>query len=271
MKASAVFVLLSILLFGEVDGKIKNGYEPRLQECKESLQRLHLLLKEDLPWVQRRNVESTVADLLDYIAYWEITEELLSQLRTFSHELYDEIDNIKDNRGRSTDVYVSLIPKRQATLDLEGAAYFKQAPIDEDANMSEYGEYTVSVKIWVVSNAVRLLYHELGHVKYVVPNLATYTSFYERQYRSRNVHTEYYGHSFGDQSGIVAMAYEKRYRTDYARYLKDGGPSLVSAPVLLKMIRKSNEDLTIPTPLPSASNIVFFRSALEHEEIHADP
>ena len=40
----------------------------------------------------------------------------------------------------------------------------------------------VSVKIWAVNKALFVLAHELGHVKYQVPHLASYINEYKKYY-----------------------------------------------------------------------------------------
>ena len=57
-----------------------------------------------------------------------------------------------------------------------------QSSDDKDAYQSEYGKFTVSVKVWIVPRALLVLAHELGHVKYQVPNLASYFEFYKKHY-----------------------------------------------------------------------------------------
>jgi len=222
------------LSFGNLFGKIKNGYERHIQSNKEYLQVLNSLLTEnsDLSASQRRDLKSRIDSVVNYILCYEITQDLIDQLRIISPDIFYEIDGITDKRGRPTDVYIKLITREQATIPYQGATYFMQASDDEDRPYSEYGEGTISIKMFV-------LCHELGHAKYVVPNLATYTLFYKRHYRNVQGNPEYIGHDLRDLSGKSALSFESRFRKDYTNYLSSGGDRLESTLTLMHKIRKT--------------------------------
>jgi hypothetical protein len=59
------------------------------------------------------------------------------------------MDNLKDKRGRITDIYVKLIPREKATTPLMGASFFLQNKDDRDAHNSRYGPHSVSIEIWI--------------------------------------------------------------------------------------------------------------------------
>ena len=99
-------------------------------------------------------------------------------------DLYNEIDTIKDIKGRAVNVFVKFIPTDATEVKAWGTTYMRQVENDQDGYLSEYGELTVSVKIWIVNNALLVLAHELGHVKYQVPNLANYFEYYRKNYFS---------------------------------------------------------------------------------------
>ena len=64
---------------------------------------------------------------------------------------------------------------------------------DKDAYVSEYGPFSVSIKVWIVTRALLVLSHEFGHVKYQVPNLASYLEFHRTHYMK--LHIYFIGHS----------------------------------------------------------------------------
>ena len=242
MNTICLIVVLCFLSFSDLVGRIRNGYEPKLESAKVSLQKLNLLLSqsEGLSIGHRLRIKSEMDDLIDYISYYKLTEELLQQFRIISPRLYAEMDNIKDRQGRLTDVYVKLINRKKSRVQLEAATFFYQAPMDEDANLSQYGMYSVSIEIWIGDNSLFLLSHELGHTKYIVPNLATYTEFYVKQYGTTNVNISYIGHRRYDLGGKWANAFEKEYREEKAIFLqKNGGKKPQSLASLFYRIRRN--------------------------------
>lgn len=216
-----VTMLMIALSFGHVIGRIRNGYEPKLQSALSSLRSLNLLTGDrHASLAQRLRVQSEIENLVSYLCHYEITSVVLDQLKILSPGIYHEIDSLTDRRGRLTDVYVKVIPKEQSRIPLRAASLFKQAPEDEDAHISEHGLYSVCVEICLSDHALLLLSHELGHIRYIVPNLATYVRFYCNQYKRRKQDLSYVGHSRHDESGKVAGAFEKRFLTDRAAYVR---------------------------------------------------
>ena len=222
MKTIYLIIPLCILSFSPLFGRIMNGYEPQVQSNKISLQKLRMLLyeKKNMSVAQTLRVKSEIENLTNYICYYELTKELLHQLRIVSPAIFHEADNLEDKRGRPTDIYVKLIPKELARIQLKAASFLSQASIDEDANHSVYGDYSVAVDIWFSNNALFLLSHELGHLKYIVPNLATYCKFYNKHYYKGRVNLDQIGHFRFDPSGKCANTFEKRFLEDEKTYLK---------------------------------------------------
>src|SRR5688572_4407035 len=182
MKTNFIFIALFVLSSGQLFGKIRNGYETELLSAKESLRILTSLLLEDreASRANKQRIKSEIENLINHISGYELTQELLYQFRNVSPDMCNEIDNIKDKRGRSTDVYVRFITKGQSKIPLRAASFFAQASVDEDANLSRYGEYSVAVEVCMAEKSLLLLSHELGHIKYIVPNLASFNIFYNK-------------------------------------------------------------------------------------------
>ena len=74
-------------------------------------------------------------------------------------------------------------------------SYFKHPGItsldykegDNDASYSEYGDRTVSITIWIMDNALTILSHELGHVKYRYPTLKIIPNTIKRLMEHRTI------------------------------------------------------------------------------------
>jgi len=253
MKAICFLIIIVLCSSGYLLGKIKNGYEGDLQNAKASLKNLNKLLLEgrDLTVWERAGIKTQIKNLVSYILYYELTEELLFQLQTISPVVFKEMDDVRDKEGRTTDVYVKLVPEEKAMVWLDAASFFKQSPDDEHANLSEYGLYTVSVQIRIAEKALFLLFHELGHIKYVVPNLASYSKFYARHYERLSSDFRHVGHNKYDQSGKTAVAFEKRFLEDQYDFLRNGGEKLESALSILQRIKRNyrkSDYVSLPRP-----------------------
>jgi len=211
--------LMFILLCHAVFGEIKNGYERNISATKESLTFLRASLLENLTPTHRRKIQSTIATLVDHIAYYDLTEGLLVQFKAIAPELYAQVDSIKDRLGRPVDVYIKFVPADGTNVKAWGLTYMDQASDDEDAYQSEYGKFTVSVKVWIVHKALLVLAHELGHVKYQVPNLASYFEFYRNHYYNTPAENSK-GHDGDDPSGKWATRFGKTFQKKYSDFLK---------------------------------------------------
>ena len=233
--------LICILLFacGPVFGRIKNGYEKNIELTKESLTYLQNLLENtDLSFFRRRKVEASMQSLVNHVSYYELTENLLNQYRIIAPLLYTEIDTISDRLGRPVDVYVKFVPIDATEVKAWGITQVSQMENDKDAYVSEYGPFTVSIKIWIVSRALLVLSHEFGHVKYQVPNLASYLEFHRMHYKDTRMLT-FIGHNPNDPSGQSANQFGHIFKRTYANFLRTRNEKSQSPAVLLAKIRKS--------------------------------
>jgi len=214
-------ILMFMLTCHAVFGEIKNGYEKNISGTKQSLTilRASLLDEENMPPAQRRKIQSTIATLVDHVAYYDLTEGLLSQFKTIVPELYAQIDTIRDRLGRPVDVYIKFIPADATSIKAWGLTFMDQSSDDKDAYQSEYGKFTVSVKVWIVRRSLLVLAHELGHVKYQVPNLASYLEFHKNHYTNMPARTSM-GHDIDDPSGKWASQFGKTFQKKYTDFMK---------------------------------------------------
>jgi len=241
MKNYGLFFIIYFVTVSNVFGELRNGYAKNNFQTRESLKNLLFLLAEnkDMAPSHRRGIKLRIERLEFDILYYELTENLLNQFRIIAPTLYNEIDTIKDNKGRAVHVYVKFVPEGATEVKAWGTTYMSQAEDDLDAYRSEYGNLTVSVKIWIVNNALKVLAHELGHVKYQVPHLASYCKFYERHYYSsmRNPHTM--GHGTNDPSGKSATKYGNIFRKAYSSFLKTQKGKIQNPILLVESIRRN--------------------------------
>jgi len=230
-----------MFLAHSVAGEIKNGYDHEILNVQESLKTMTVMLHKNSDWTyaERKMITAKIMYLKRVLMYYELTENLLVQFKTIAPELYHEIDTIRDKKGRPVNVYVKFIPHSASNISAWGATYIDQVQGDADAYRSSYGPLTVSVQIWVVSKALLVLAHELGHVKYQVPNLASYVVYHRAQYTGSNI-VGTIGHDLGDRSGRSAERFEKIFTRSYARYAKGSNRRFQNPVGLLSRIKKNS-------------------------------
>ena len=240
MKKYSVIVIIFFLMLNNAWAKLRNGYEKDIRIVRENLKNYNDVLNKNnnLSASEKRNVKTSIKNLLAYQSYYELTEGLLKQFKLISPGLYNRLDSIKDAKGRFTDVYVKFIPREEALVMAAGVTSMAQSDEDKDACFSEYGKHSVSIKIWLFSQALFVLSHELGHVNYQVPNLEAYTEYYKKEYSVAE--SNRIGHSAKDPSGKNATTFEKEFWRDYLDYLKfrKSDTRLESPHVLMKEIKK---------------------------------
>lgn len=241
VKTSALIFLFCIS-FTLLLGKIRNGYEMDIPGMISSIKGLHTILEDEsiLTHAQHHKVKDRLKKLIDHVSYYRLTDELLQQFRRLSPDTYAEMDNIQDKRGRAVDVYIKFIPRRWANVPLSGVTFFMRSSKDEDAHHSEYGENSISIEVCTGPNSLLLLYHELGHAKYIVPNLASYARTYFRKYEETLENLYYSGHGMGDRSGEMAKKFEKKYLHDQSIHKKNYGTKQEPVLAILQRILKSN-------------------------------
>lgn len=217
MKKYSVIVIMFFLVLNSAWAKLKNGYEKDIQHVREKLKNYNHMLStnDNLSAADKRHLKTDIKNLIVYQSYYELTEELLKQFKHISPDMYNRIDSIKDANGRYTDVYVKFIPREESSIMAGGVTYMSQSAEDKHACFSEYGKYSVSIKIWLFIEALPALAHELGHVNYQVPNLATYTEYYKKLYLPFSTQSNHMGHAPNDRSGKDATTFQKEFKKAY--------------------------------------------------------
>lgn len=245
MKTGFLLIFIIVVSVTLVSGKIHNGYESKLVAARNSLRHLHAMLCDDpkMSLLKKEKIRSEINTLVAFLSCYQLTEKLLMQLRMISPAIYNALDTITDKRGRPTDVYVRLVPPEKSGVPLQGVTVFSQASCDADANHSEYGDYSVAIKVWILDKSLLLLAHELGHARYVIPNLAEYCRFYARCYSNRKVSLSYIGHDVRDKSGKSADAFVRQYIRDKVAFKRASGTRPEPTFALLRRIERNNRRL----------------------------
>ena len=167
--------------------EIRNGYDNELKAAQLKMDNLNEIAKGDLNKEQRirlkkwlKAVHKTEKKLKENHA---ITQALIEQFRAIDPGLYHEINTIQDSEGNETDVYIKVVDNLGPGLD--GATNVSHSLDNPNIYSSEYGDYSVSVRVTHINQirALQTLVHELGHVRYQVPHLAEYTTYYKQAYQ----------------------------------------------------------------------------------------
>ncbi len=198
-------IALAILWLGvhqESYAEIRNGYEDELKKNEKYLRNLNEIAKGVLDTSQREKLSGFIqvaqinAEKLR--GKYAKTQELIEKFRMIDPDLYDEIGNIKNREGNETDVYIKVVDRLR--LGMLGATNVSHNADNPNVYKSEYGDYTVSVKVVDTSliRAMLILVHELGHVRYQVPHLADYTIFYKQTYQNKYLEGIKRGHHPND-------------------------------------------------------------------------
>jgi hypothetical protein len=241
LKKYALLFLFLSLLFSHAFGEIKNGYEKDVVQMRASLRRYTALLQvnNNLTFYQRRKIKHGIDSLVSNLSNYELTENLLKQFKDIAPDLYAEIDTLKDINGRNVKVYVKFIPVNGTEIKAWGTTYMSEMTNNKNGFCSEYGMYTVSVKIWIVNKALFVLAHELGHVRYQVPHFAKYMTYYKNNYMFQIHPAISLGHNGKDLSGKSAMDYVKRFRKEYVYFLKARKEKPQTPLILMTKIKKN--------------------------------
>jgi len=240
MKNYALTSLFCVLVLNSTLGAIKNGYEMEIMSAQQSLNALYALLSasKTLTTSEQLLLKTKINQHVDFISNYELTAHLLEQFSLISPELYYEIDTIKDKKGRTVDVYVKFVPANLLPEPLSALTSVQQHEEDEHCYMSEYGLNTVSVRIAIQKKSLRLLAHEFGHVKYIVPNLSAYLKYSIPYSKSVRHNSSHFGHYPGDPSGLIAQSYESKFRIEYFKFVKNENSQTYNPIAVLQRTKK---------------------------------
>jgi hypothetical protein len=243
LKSSVTILAIYIAALNIGQCEIRNGYEPEVNGARESLKALIALLNEDteIPLGKKYTMKTRINKLAEFINYYELTKELLSQFQLVAPKLYNEIEETRDYSGLPVTIFVRFVPEEEMKNGMPGTTNVDCVDGDRSTYESEYGSHSVSIRIGLTTRSLMLLAHELGHAKYQIANLATYLEYYTTHYMGPNFNSKYIGHNSDDPSGRMANEYQMRFQEKYLEYLKFSKSSLLkmeSPLALMQTIRK---------------------------------
>lgn len=202
--------------------EIRNGYDEEIKKTEKYIRNLNEIAKEVLNTAQREKLNKlliathTKAEKLRKLH--ASTQELIEMLRTIAPGLYEEINTIRDSESNETDVYIKVVDDLGSGL--RGATNLNQSVENPNVYTSEYGDYTVSVKLIITGPILPLwiLVHELGHVRYLVPHLAEYWKYYKRYYQHSYSSNNNIGHDPHDPSHLSVKKTLKTFKASLRQY-----------------------------------------------------
>jgi hypothetical protein len=178
-------------------------------------------------------------------------------MKMISPGMYNEMDHLIDKRGRVTDIYIRFILPEESSMLLNGASFFQASDMDEDASQSRFGQFTVSIDVLICETALNLLAHEFGHVKYIVPNLATYRQYYRHTYNLSTM-AHRLGHSGSDASGRMSSVFGSQFLRDRRTFrITFGEPPRHVATLIREVNRNAREEVVGMFDDPIASSDSF--------------
>lgn len=206
MKCLYILILTTLCfsVHQETYAEIRNGYANDLIIVEKKLRIFNEFGQGFLRNDQRKKLEKllktthTKAEKLK--ENYAKTQNLLEDLRMIAPSLYNEINTIKDHEGNDTHVYVKVV--KDLGPYFLGINNVAQSTSNPHVYTSEYGDHSVSVMVIYPSafKALKILVHELGHVRYQVPHLASYSAYHRRVYQSPSFKGKAIGHLSTDPS-----------------------------------------------------------------------
>ncbi len=207
----AIWMAINVTTLAE----IRNGYEKEVCLAEKSMGNLTNLSEEGYSKSvrysleeRRRDTENKLEELRDY---YRKTQILINKLLKVDPALYHEVNTIKNYEGDETDVYVKIVEDLGETY--LGITNLEQSSQNPHVHSSEYGDYTVSVMVvrTHINKALKILAHEFGHVRYQVPNLASYMKYYQETYQHQYFDDREAGHWITDPSHLSVIATLKSF------------------------------------------------------------
>ncbi|MDN5203403.1 hypothetical protein QQ008_18595 [Fulvivirgaceae bacterium BMA10] len=205
---------------------IKNSYAVELQEWTDHINKTKELIGNMAMDVEKQKkmkgvLKQMLAKRDDLLRNYNRTQEIILTLKLIDPVLFNEIDQIKDKEGSRVAVYVKAIDKFGEKNGIYATTNLDQCKGNENIYTSPYGDRTVSVTVNSGQEAVLLLAHEFGHVKYQVPNLAFYYKYFKETYLKDGFNPAVPGHFSKDPSRLSVKKTLTRFKRLYRQYKQD--------------------------------------------------
>ena len=138
-------------------------------------------------------------DLKDVSVLYKIAEVAISNVEKYNKQLYDQMNNIKDDKGNAVDIIV--------TVDYSIGKYANHPiPLQPVCPTSIIVKLNPIANFYEYQDMGEVLSHEFGHLLYIIPHWKDYQTFLE------TVGTNYNGHNYGDKSGEYADEQTQKYK-----------------------------------------------------------
>jgi hypothetical protein len=252
MKVLCATVLFILVIFSESESKIINGYEHNIADVIRELRFLlnlqigeidHLDGTEEwsnLSKTQQEIVPAKIEKLIEHLNYYQLTQELIDEFRSICPDIYSEVNNIKNHDSVSTDVYIKVLPANHQIRAVSGATMISRDVKNPHVCVSEYGRNSVSVLVCLNKIALKVLAHELGHVKFIVPNLNRYLNYCSKRYQYHEPNIVQFNHQASDMGSRTVIEYERRFKLANVKYRHSSKSVMFAPKKRLKEIRNSN-------------------------------
>jgi len=223
MKMFALIILGIMVSFCSF-ADIINGYTKDLKKAERSLLNLTNLLDKisnansDEQYYRVKSYYQKVKQTLKYIhTYHSKTADLINTLWAMHPSFFNQMNSLRNHNGFVTDIYICVMPKDRMKRNQFGTTNIGQTDDDPHTYQSSFGPNTVSVQIRDCSDVqmIRLLVHELAHVKYQVPNLSAYMDYFQKAYQYFRA-TDSFGHRKDDPSNL-SVHKEMRLHQEYMK------------------------------------------------------
>ena len=143
------------------------------------------------------------------------THKLISSLKVDSPNLFNKLDNLKNEHGETVDVYLTATRNPEGPNDGVTLMGFEETKIAAPFTgpsifrpTSAYGVNTIQVQVSTHPSGGRSMSevakHEAGHVDYQAENTAAYRHYLQKNNR---LNSSYDGHASDDPSGQRADSY----------------------------------------------------------------
>jgi len=204
--------------------KIRNGYDVEILKTEKWVNQLRQIAQGPLNEKEREKMKNKVEEaqyrlnkLRENHAH---TQEIIELFRAAAPELYGEMNTLQDGEGNETHIYIKVVAYLGGHL--HGATNVEHKEDNPHVYTSWYGDHTVSIRITHVNTQKNLwsLVHELGHVRYQVPHLATYAAFYKEVYLDQHF-SGIHGHHADDPSAFSVQETVKAFKKSWKAYKKE--------------------------------------------------
>lgn len=158
----------------------------------------------------KREMRQAKRDVANYTRDSDATQKLIDNLKENSPNMFNELDNLKNEYGQTVDVYISSTSNVTGPND---GATIHRFSLDSKGNIfpstTQYGRNTIEVEISNSPSGGRstltVTKHEMGHTSYQGSNTSSYYKYLKNTGKLGKL---YDGHASDDPSGKRALKYQ---------------------------------------------------------------